>query len=237
MAIFNVYRSTPASIVSWAGTNIRKPADLVGKTIGGPVTDNAFRLFPVFFRANGLDPQSVKFNNMDLRLREAVFMRREVDAITGFDSTIWLNLKGLGVKFEDISIMPYSAHGLDLYSNSILVSRKALRDHEAILPGLVRACLRGWRDAIANAGPVTDSLVRADGLVTRQIELERLEWVLKHQVLTEETRRGGLGDIDRARLQRSIEALAQGLQLPRVAPIEAIWTDKYLSPLAERRVA
>jgi NitT/TauT family transport system substrate-binding protein len=237
MAIFNVYRSTPASIVSWAGTNIRKPADLVGKTIGGPVTDNAFRLFPVFFRANGLDPQSVKFNNMDLRLREAVFMRREVDAITGFDSTIWLNLKGLGVKFEDISIMPYSAHGLDLYSNSILVSRKALRDHEAILPGLVRACLRGWRDAIANAGPVTDSLVRADGLVTRQIELERLEWVLKHQVLTEETKRGGLGDIDRARLQRSIEALAQGLQLPRVAPIEAIWTDKYLPPLADRRVA
>ena len=236
MGIFNVYRSTPASIVSWAGTNIRRPADLVGKTIGGPVTDNAFRLFPVFFRANGLDPQSVKFNNMDLRLREAVFMRREVDAITGFDSTIWLNLKGLGVKFEDISIMPYSAHGLDLYSNSILVSRKALRDHEAILPGLVRACLRGWREAIANPGAATDSLVRADGLVNRQIELERLEWVLKHQVLTEETARGGLGDVDRARLQRSVEALAQGLQLPRVTSIEAIWTDKYLPALADRRV-
>lgn len=214
MAIFNVYRSTPASIVSWTGANIRRPADLVGKTIGGPVTDNAFRLFPVFFRANGLDPQSVKFNNMDLRLREAVFMRREVDAITGFDSTIWLNLKGLGVKFEDISIMPYSAHGLDLYSNSILVSRKALRDNEAVLPGLVRA----------------------DGLVTRQIELERLEWVLKHQVLTEETTRGGLGDVDRARLQQSIEALAQGLQLPRVVPAEAIWTDKYLPSVADRRV-
>ncbi|MFN8758588.1 MAG: ABC transporter substrate-binding protein [Tagaea sp.] len=236
MGIFNVYRSTPASIVSWAGSNLRKPADLVGKTIGGPVTDNAFRLFPVFFRANGLDPQSVKFNNMDLRLREAVFMRREVDAITGFDSTIWLNLKGLGVKFDDISIMPYSAHGLDLYSNSLLVSRKTLRDNEAILPGLVRACLRGWRDAIANPASVTDALVRADGLVNRQIELERLEWVLKHQVLTDETRRDGLGDVDRARLGRSIEALAQGLQLPRVVPVEAIWTDKYLPPVDQRRV-
>lgn len=237
MGIFNVYRSTPASIVSWAGANIRKPADLAGKTIGGPVTDNAFRLFPVFFRANGLDPAGVKFNNMDLRLREAVFMRREVDAITGFDSTIWLNLKGLGVKFEDISIMHYSAHGLDLYSNSILVSRKALRDHEAVLPGLVRACLRGWRDAISNPGAVTDALVRADGLVNRQIELERLEWVLKHQVLTEETARDGLGGVDRPRLQRSIDALAQGLQLPRTVPLEAIWTDKYLPSAADRRVA
>jgi NitT/TauT family transport system substrate-binding protein len=236
MGIFNVYRSTPASIVSWAGSNIRRPADLAGKTIGGPVTDNAFRLFPAFFRANGLDPQSVKFNNMDLRLREAVFMRREVDAITGFDSTIWLNLKGLGMKFEDISIMHYSSHGLDLYSNSILVSRKALRDHEAILPGLVRACLRGWRDAISNPGAATDALVRADGLVNRQIELERLEWVLKHQVLTDETRRTGLGDVDGERLQRSIAALAQGLQLPRVVPVEAIWTDKYLPPAAERAI-
>jgi NitT/TauT family transport system substrate-binding protein len=63
-----------------------------------------------------------------------------------------------------------------------------------------------------------------------------LEWVLKHQVLTDETRRTGLGDVDRERLQRSIAALAQGLQLPRVVPVEAIWTDKYLPPAAERAI-
>lgn len=236
LGIFNVYRTTPAAIVSWSSAGIKKPADLAGKTVGGPLTDNAFRLFPVFFRANNLDPATVKFNNMDLRLREAVFMRREVDAITGFDSTVWLNLKGLGVKFEDISIMPYADHGLDMYSNSILASRKALRDNEAVLPGLLRACLRGWRDAIADAKPVTDSLLKVDALINHQLELERLQWVIKHQVMTEETKRTGLGDIDKARLQKSIELLATGMGLPSVVPVDKIWTDKYLPDAATRRV-
>jgi len=234
LGIFNIYRSTPAAIVSWKSANIQKPADLAGRTVGGPLTDNAFRLFPVFFRANALDPASVKFNNMDLRLREAVFMRREVEAITGFDSTIWLNLRGLGVKFEDISIMLYSQHGLDLYSNSVIVSRKYLRENEAALPGFLRATMRGWRDAVADPAAVTDSLFKADGLINKDIERDRLKWVLDNQVLGAETTRLGLGQIELPRLQRSIELLARGLELPRVVQADLLWSDKYM-PAADLR--
>jgi NitT/TauT family transport system substrate-binding protein len=236
LGIFNVYRSTPAAIVSWKSAKIEKPADLIGRTVGGPLTDNAYRLFPVFFRANSLDPAGVKFNNMDLRLREAVFMRREVDAITGFDSTIWLNLRGLGVKFEDISIMLYSRHGLDLYSNTVVVGRKFLRENEAALPGFLRATMRGWRDAAADPAAVTDSLFKADGLINKDIERDRLKWVLDNQVLGSETSALGLGQIDPARLAKSIELLARGLELPRVVPANEIWSDKYLPPLDQRRL-
>jgi NitT/TauT family transport system substrate-binding protein len=236
LGIFNVYRSTPAAIVSWKSAKIEKPADLVGRTVGGPLTDNAFRLFPVFFRANGLDPKTVKFNNMDLRLREAVFMRREVDAITGFDSTIWLNLRGLGVKFEDISIMLYSRHGLDLYSNTVVVSRKFLRENEAALPGFLRATLKGWRDAAADPAAVTESLFKADGLINKDIERDRLKWVLENQVMGPETARHGLGQIELPRLQKSVELLAMGLELPSVVAADKIWSDKYLPAADQRKI-
>src|SRR4051794_34379908 len=49
MAVFNVFSVTPTCVVSWKSANIQKPADLVGKTLGGPVTDSGYRLFPVFF--------------------------------------------------------------------------------------------------------------------------------------------------------------------------------------------
>jgi NitT/TauT family transport system substrate-binding protein len=83
---------------------------------------------------------------------------------------------------------------------------------------------------------VTDSLLKADGLINHQLELERLQWVIKHQVMTDETKRTGLGDIDKPRLQKSIELLAMGLGLPSVVPVDKIWTDKYLPDAATRRV-
>jgi NitT/TauT family transport system substrate-binding protein len=237
LAVFNIYKITPAAIVSWKSNNITKPADLVGKTVGGPLTDNAYKLFPVFFRANGLDPATVKFNNVDLRLRESQLMRREVDAVTGFDSTVWINLKKLGVKREDVAIMLYAEHGLDFYSNSVVVSRKFLKDNEAAIPGICRAVCKGWQDAIANPKAVTDALVKADALVQPEIEQDRLQWVVDNQVKTAEGRQIGLGAVEPGRLQRTIATIAKAYDLPKVAPVEAIWSAKYLPPMDMRKIA
>jgi NitT/TauT family transport system substrate-binding protein len=237
LAVFNIYKVTPAAIVSWKSSKITKPADLIGKTVGGPLTDNAFKLFPVFYKVNGLDPAQVKFNNVDIRLRESQLIRREVDAVTGFDSTVWLNLKGLGHKIEDVSIMLYADHGLDFYGNSVVVSRKFLKDNEAAIPGICRAVCRGWQDAMKNSKAVTDALVKADALVKPDIEQDRLEWVLTHQVRTEEGRKLGLGAIDPAKLQRGINTIASAYNLSKTATVDAIWSDKYLPPASMRAIA
>ncbi|MBI3515444.1 MAG: ABC transporter substrate-binding protein [Proteobacteria bacterium] len=236
LGVFNVFNVTPTCVVSWKSANIQKPADLVGKTLGGPVTDSGYRLFPVFFRTNKLDPASVKFNNMDLRLREAMFVKQEVDAITGFDSTIWFNLKSQGVKFEDISIMRYADYGLDLYSNSVIVSRKFLRDNAAAITPFLRAVAKGWRDALADHKAPAVAAVKVDPLVNGPLETERLEWVLKYQVSTAEVREFGLGAVQRARLARNIDTLVEGFQLTSKAPVDAIWSDRFLPPLADRRI-
>jgi NitT/TauT family transport system substrate-binding protein len=149
---------------------------------------------------------------------------------------VWLNLRGLGVKFEDISIMLYSKHGLDLYSNSVIVSRKFLRENEAMLPGFLRATMKGWRDAAADPAAVTESLFKADGLVNRDIERDRLKWILENQVMGPETAKSGLGQIEIPRLQKSIELLARGLELPGVVAPDRIWSDKYLPALDQRRI-
>lgn len=236
LAVFNVFNRTPTCVVTWKSANIARPADLVGKLIGGPLTDVGFRLFPLFFRANALDPASVRFNNMDLRLREALFLRREVDAITGFDATIWFNLRAQGVKFEDITILRYADWGLDLYSNSVVVSRRFLRDNEAAIPGLLRAVAAGWRGAIRDPEAVTQALQRADSLVNATLELDRLRWVIDNQVAVAEARERGIGDVRPERLQRGIDQIAEGFSLARKPGLDDIWTSRFLPPAGERAV-
>jgi NitT/TauT family transport system substrate-binding protein len=132
--------------------------------------------------------------------------------------------------------MRYADHGLDLYSNSVIVSRKFLRDGAAAIPGLLRAVARGWRDALKDPKAPAVAAVKVDPLVNGPLETERLDWVLKHQVATPEVREFGLGAVRRERLARNIDRLVQGFQLTSAAPVDAIWTDRFLPPLEARRI-
>jgi NitT/TauT family transport system substrate-binding protein len=230
LAVFNIYKTTPAAIITWRKDGITKPADLIGKTIGAPPTDNAFLLFPAFARVNGLDVSKVNIKNVDLRVRDAMFLRREFVGVTGFDSTVWLNLKSNGAKLEDLFIMYYSDFGLDLYSNSVLVSRKFLRDHEKAIPALLVACKKCWTEARADPDAATQALARSERLTNPTIERERFEWVLTHQVFTEETTRLGLGNLDVARLQRGLDILDTTAGRTKQTPASAIWSGAYLPP-------
>jgi NitT/TauT family transport system substrate-binding protein len=235
LAILNIYSRSPTCIICWKSAGIRKPADLVGKTLGAPSTDGAFRLFPAFCKATGLDAAKVKTTTVDLRLREALMMRKEVDGVFGFDSTIFFNLKGQGVTLDDLTFLYYSDAGLDFYSNSIIVSKRFMREHPDRIAGLARACARGWRDALKNPKAVIDSLVKAEPLAKPELELERLNWLLKNQVRSAAVEEGGIGTLSAEKLARGIDQVAEAFALPAKPAIADIYTDRYLPALEDRK--
>jgi NitT/TauT family transport system substrate-binding protein len=116
------------------------------------------------------------------------------------------------------------------------VSRKFQRENEGRIAGCVRAMLRGWKDAIARPAEAIDALIAADRLIERDNEIERLDWVIRNQIVNDHTRAVGLGSIDGARLGRAIDQVAGAMQLPRKPTVAEMWTDRYLPPLAERRI-
>ncbi len=76
----------------------------------------------------------------------------------------------------------------------------------------------------------------ADRLIERDNEIERLNWVIANQIVNDHTRAIGLGSIDPGRLGRAIDQVAGAMQLPRKPAVEDLWTDRYLPPLADRRI-
>ena len=122
VAVMMLYDASPAAVLSLKKTGIKSPADLHGKKMGAPVFDAGRKAFPIFVKANKLDASKIAWTAMDPPLRETMLVRGDVDAITGFNFTSLLNLNARGVKDEDIDIMMYPQHGVDLYSNAIIVS-------------------------------------------------------------------------------------------------------------------
>jgi NitT/TauT family transport system substrate-binding protein len=88
-SVYVVYNRSPLAIITLKKSGIAKPADLKGRSLGAPAGDGAFRLFPLFSKVTGIALADVKTQTMDMRLREAMLIKGEVDAVTGFDSSVW----------------------------------------------------------------------------------------------------------------------------------------------------
>ena len=67
-------------------------------------------------------------------------------------------------------------------------------------------------------------------------ERERLLLALNTHVLTADSRAFGLGSVRRERVERNVRAVAKAFDLPTTLKVEQVWTDRFLPPIAERRI-
>lgn len=234
-SVYVVYNRSPLAIITLKKSGIAKPADLKGRTLGAPAGDGAFRLFPLFSKVTGVALADVKTQTMDMRLREAMLIKGEVDAVTGFDSSVWFNLKGQGVKQDEVNFIYYGDYGLDLYSNAVVTTPQLMQEKPEVLKAFLRAVTKGYHDAFADPAAAIAALQKRDGLIKPEIELERLQWLIKNQIVTAESRELGLGAVKPDRFQRSLNAVAEAFGLPQGPKAETVFSDAFLPALAERK--
>jgi len=233
-AVFLLYSKSPAAIIAFKASGIAKPSDLHGRILGQGPGDAASRLFPALARLAGVDIERVERKQITPRLRDSMLLTRQVDAVTGFDHTVWFNLKIAGTKFEDVNIVYYADYGLDVYGNAILASRKLLQSDPDLVARFVRASVRGWREAIADPKMGVSSLPRFNQFAQLDLEAERLDWLGSRLIVTPYTRREGIGAFDRARLADNIKQVASAFGLDHAPALADIYDDRFLPSRDER---
>jgi len=71
---------------------------------------------------------------------------------------------------------------------------------------------------------------------SRDLELERLRTVISDDILTGEVKRNGIGGIDPARLNRSIDEIAEDFKFQKRPSATDIFDDTFLPPLQGRLI-
>ncbi len=236
IAVYMVLNKPPYSVITLKDKGITTPKDLEGKKIGAPEGDAPRRLFPVFAKATGIDPAKVQWVSMAPPLREPSLLQGEVDAITGFYFTAYLNLLALKVDPSQIIAFKYADYGVELYGNAVVVRKDFMESNPDAVKRFVKAVNKALKEVIANPEEAADYVKLRDPLVDRGVELERLKLALKDNIVTEEVRRNGLGAVDKDRLQRTIQAVVTAFNLPRTPSPEEVFTDRFLPPKEERTI-
>jgi NitT/TauT family transport system substrate-binding protein len=236
-AVYMVYNKPAFSIVGRKSLGVSEPKDLEGKTLGAPAPDGAYAQWPIFVEANDIDATTVTIENIGFPMREPMLATGDVDAITGFSFSAFINLKRAGVPEDDITVMLMADHGVELYGNAIFVSQSFAEANPDAVRGFLAAFTRGMKEAIADPAGGAAVVVRHNQVADLDSETERLEIALRDNMVTDEVREHGLGAIDEDRLATAIEQIALTYEFQNEAPEPGhIFDSSYLPPAEERRI-
>lgn len=236
IAVAVTQNKAPFAILTLKDKGINSPKDLNGRKLGAPAGDGPRKLFPVFAKQVGVDPNSVQWTTMEPRLRESFLLQGQVDAISGFATSALPGLLKGGKKPEDVNIFYYTDNGLEFYGNTILAKASFVEQNPDTVRAFVRAYMRGMQDTLRDPTAALDAVMASDDskLMDREAERVRLQIALERMLVTPEVEKNGLGAIDTARLEQTLKQTAEGFGLKATPAVGDIFTDQFLPPKEER---
>jgi NitT/TauT family transport system substrate-binding protein len=233
-AIFVLFNKAPYAIVARKSRGIHGLSDLEGKTFGIADTDLSAGLWPSLAHRNGIHLEHVKQNRISAAVREPMLSAGQVDAVVGFSYQSAVNLRDRGVPADDLVVLRFADYGCDAYGFAVIVNPDFAAKRPDAAKAFVRALIAGTNLTIRDEGHAIDQVLTRMEEGSRELELERLHAVVRDNIMTDEVNRNGLGGVDPARLERSIDQVGEGFKFAHRPSAADIFDDSFLPPRASR---
>src|SRR5574341_1002180 len=205
---------------------IRRPKDLEGQSIGGPVGAGARTLFPAFAALNGIDATKVTFVDMTPDAMVAAVISGRVHCASNFITERPTYAKAAAQAGEKLSGIVYSEWGLDLHANSIVATDKLIQERPDLIRRFAEATVRGWLAGAERPEDAARAFVKS--FPESSLDLVREHWkIAVDHMLTPAAYEHGLGWIDPAKKKRTVEVYTKYIPLPREVSLEEIMTNEF----------
>lgn len=235
-AVFVLFNKAPYAIVARKSRGVTALSDIEGKNLGAAEGDLSIRLWPAVARLNGIKTGSVKQSSISAAVREPMLSAGQIDAVTGFSYLSAVNLRDRGIPADDLAVLKFADYGCEAYGFAVIVNPTLAVAKPDAVRGFVRAVIGGLNLVIKNPNAaITEVISRMDD-GSREQELERLRTVLRDNILTGDVKRNGIGGIDPARFERSIEQVAEDFKFQKRPQTSDIFDDQFLPPLNGRLI-
>lgn len=235
-AVFVLFNKAPYAIIARKSRGIHALSDIEGKTLGVAEGDLSIRLWPAVAKQNGIKIKSVKQSSISAAVREPMLSAGQIDAVTGFSYLSAINLRDRGVPADDLAVLKFADYGCEAYGFAVIVNPAVAAAKPEAVKAFLRAVTGGMHLAVKHPErAATEVASRMDG-GSRDLELERLRSLLRDNILTSEARRNGIGGIDPARFERSIDQVAEDFKFQKRPQASDIFDDQFLPPLNGRLI-
>ena len=212
VGVFNVYANSPQGLYWLKSSGIKSVKDLAGKKIGNPAGDGARTIWPALAKANGIDPASVTWVNIDANSKLAALKAKSIDATTSFYNIHHIFQRELG---DDMGFVAWKDAGLNTYGNTVIVNGDYLKKNKATVAAFVKVTQKAFAACAATPAPCVQALIDANGAL--QLDNETTNWKLVEVLMSDKHSEGvALGILDDARMAADYEIVKTyiGLDTP-----------------------
>lgn len=235
VVVYVSFDETPLALIGLKKSGIAKVTDINGKRLAAPANSAITYSLPVMLKAAHAENVQVTWQFVAPQLMAPMLVKGETDLLGGFTNSQIVAVRELGVKMEDIAVLKFADLNIDMYGLALVVTKKFADENPRTVAAFVRAVNRGTRDTVADPKAAIAMMKQRDPMMNGDIELERLGIALGHTVTTH-VRENGLSSVTDARMQETIDEVAAAQPLPRKLTAADIWTDRFLPPVAERKL-
>jgi NitT/TauT family transport system substrate-binding protein len=235
-AVFVLFNKAPYAIIARKSRGVTALSDIEGKNLGVAEGDLSIRLWPAVAKLNGIKTASVKQSSISTAVREPMLSAGQIDAVTGFSYLSAINLRDRGVPADDLAVLKFADYGCEAYGFAVIVNPTLATAKPDAVRGFVRAVIGGVNLVIKDPVAATAEVISRMDDGSREQEFERLRTLLRDNILTGDVKRNGIGGIDPARFDRSIEQVAEDFKFQKRPQASDIFDDQFLPPLNGRLI-
>lgn len=224
VGVFNVYANSPQGLYWLKSSGIKGIKDFPGKKIGNPAADGARPMWPALAKANGIDPKSVTWVNVDANAKLSALKSKAIDVTTSFYNIHHLFQKELG---DDMGFVAWRDVGLNPYGNSVIVNEEFLKKNKPLIGKFVKVTQRAFATCVKEPKPCVQALVEAGGALIFDNELQN--WMLVEVLMSDKfSKTVALGIHDDARMKADYELVRNYVGLDKPFDVKTTYTNEFL---------
>lgn len=221
-----VYNRAPHALFCLAESGIKGPKDLEGRKLSDTAASSVPKIFPAYARAAGIDGSKVRWIFTDATAHVSLLVSKQVDCVAQYLVGEAIFKKAAAPK--DIVRLAFAdAPGMDFYSNGIIASDETIRTKPDTLRRFVYAVNQGLAYAFEHpdeAASITNKMYPQVA-----VDIAKAETIaVKGLAVTPETQKHGLGHVDPARVQKTIDLLTPALELKRKVTVDEVYAPGFL---------
>ena len=223
-----IFDKHPNSMYFWKDSGITKPSDIAGRTVAVPASDGHKVMWPAFARLIGVDPDDVKFVNIDPAAKVAALASRNADVV--FELYTGKPFMEKAIPAEELGVFIWSDYGFNAYAHSYIARDDVIENNPEMVRKFLKAAYRAWEFTLENPEEAIDILseyhpINKDDYVTN------LE-VMMDFFKTDRYNDNGIGYIDPSRIQDTIDTVSKYMNVDINYSLEDIYSSDFLpSPM------
>ena len=223
LSIAQIFGSSGLVLVARADSGIRQPRDFAGRSVGVWFFGNEVQFYALMSQA-GVDPARVRVSPLQSSLKP--LLSRQLDVVSAMTYNELPALLRGGLKREQLRVFDFNDYGLDFPGDALFASRALLKDRPELARRMVRASLRGWRDALQDPDAAVNTVLKHDR--TRRLEAGHQREQMREVSRLVRLRGRKLGEHSAEDSVRTVAILAKGGLMSRARANDELFTNALL---------